>query len=98
MQSSMVRPFERSRKDILTRRANHRHILIVARIKPAPENPPRAFSIRRYAVRPTTAERAEPGRRGEPNASDRNRDARPMMRGRNGRRDSRLVAINQAGW
>jgi hypothetical protein len=37
MQSSMVRPFERSRKNILTRRANHRHIIIVARIKPAPE-------------------------------------------------------------
>jgi hypothetical protein len=43
MQSSMVRPFERSRKNILTRRANHRHIFIVARIEPAPENPPRAF-------------------------------------------------------
>jgi hypothetical protein len=43
MQSSMVRPFERSRKNILTRRANHRHIFIVARIRPAPENPPRAF-------------------------------------------------------
>jgi hypothetical protein len=43
MQSSMVRPFERSRKNILTRRANHRHIFIVATIKPAPENPPRAF-------------------------------------------------------
>src|SRR5450631_2810046 len=27
----------------LTRRANHRHIFIVARIKPAPENPLRAF-------------------------------------------------------
>jgi hypothetical protein len=40
MQSSMVRPFERSRKNI---RANHRHIFIVATIKPAPENPPRAF-------------------------------------------------------
>jgi hypothetical protein len=43
MQSSMVRPFERSRKNILTRRANHGHIFIVARIKPAPENPLRAF-------------------------------------------------------
>jgi hypothetical protein len=43
MQSSTVRPFERSRKNILTRRANHWHIFIVARIKPAPENPPRAF-------------------------------------------------------
>jgi hypothetical protein len=43
MQSSMVRPFERSRKNILTRRANHWHIFIVARIKPAPENPLRAF-------------------------------------------------------
>jgi hypothetical protein len=43
MQSTMVRPFERSRKDILTRRANHRHIFIVARTKLAPENPPRAF-------------------------------------------------------
>jgi hypothetical protein len=39
----MVRPFERSRKNILTRRANHRHIFIVARIRPAPENPLRAF-------------------------------------------------------
>jgi hypothetical protein len=29
----------------LTRRANHQHIFIVARIKPAPKNPPRAFSI-----------------------------------------------------
>jgi hypothetical protein len=29
----------------LTRRANHRHIFIVARIKPAPENPLRAFLI-----------------------------------------------------
>jgi hypothetical protein len=28
----------------LTRRVNHRHIFIVARIKPAPENPPRTFS------------------------------------------------------
>jgi len=27
----------------LTRRANHRHIFIVATIKPAPEHPPRAF-------------------------------------------------------
>jgi hypothetical protein len=27
----------------LNRRANHRHIFIVARIKPVPENPPRAF-------------------------------------------------------
>jgi hypothetical protein len=43
MQSSVVRPFERSRKNILTRRANRRHIFIVARIKPAPENPLRAF-------------------------------------------------------
>jgi hypothetical protein len=43
MQSSMVRPFERFRKNILTRRANHRRIFIVARTKPAPENPPRAF-------------------------------------------------------
>jgi hypothetical protein len=43
MQSSMVRPLERFRKNILTRRANHRHIFIVARIKPALENPPRAF-------------------------------------------------------
>jgi hypothetical protein len=43
MQSIMVLPFERSRKNILTRRANHWHIFIVARIKPAPENPPRAF-------------------------------------------------------
>jgi hypothetical protein len=43
MQSSMVRPLERFRKNILTRRANHRHIFIVAKIKPAPENPPRAF-------------------------------------------------------
>jgi hypothetical protein len=43
MQSSMIRPFERSRKNILTRRANHRHIFIVAIMKPAPENPPRAF-------------------------------------------------------
>jgi hypothetical protein len=34
MQSSMVRHFERSRKNILTRRANHRHIFIVARISP----------------------------------------------------------------
>jgi hypothetical protein len=32
-----------ARKNILTRRANHRHIFIVARNKPAPENPPRAF-------------------------------------------------------
>jgi len=62
MQSSRIRPFERSRKNILTRRANHRHIFIVARIKPAPENPPRAFWIRRSAVRQYTAERAEPGR------------------------------------
>jgi hypothetical protein len=29
----------------LTRRANHQHIFIVARIKPAPENPARAFLI-----------------------------------------------------
>jgi hypothetical protein len=43
MQSSMFRPFERSRKNILTRRANHRHFFIVARTKPPPENPPRAF-------------------------------------------------------
>jgi hypothetical protein len=43
MQSSMVRSFERSRKNILTHRANHRHIFIVARIEPAPENPLRAF-------------------------------------------------------
>jgi hypothetical protein len=43
MQSSMVRTLERSRKNILTRRANHRHIFIVATIEPAPENPPRAF-------------------------------------------------------
>jgi len=43
MQSSRVRPFERSRKNILTRLANHRHIFIVARIKPALENPARAF-------------------------------------------------------
>jgi hypothetical protein len=43
MQRCMVRSFERSRKNILTRRANHRHIFIVARIKPAPENPSRAF-------------------------------------------------------
>jgi hypothetical protein len=43
MQSSMVRPFERSQKNILTRWANHLHIFIVATIKPAPENPPRAF-------------------------------------------------------
>jgi hypothetical protein len=43
MQSSVVGPFERSRKNILTRRANHRHIFIAARIEPAPENPPRAF-------------------------------------------------------
>jgi hypothetical protein len=35
MQRCMVRPFERSRKNILTRRANHRHIFIVARIKQA---------------------------------------------------------------
>jgi hypothetical protein len=42
MQSNMVRPFERSRKTILTRRANHRHIFIVT-IRPAPENPLRAF-------------------------------------------------------
>jgi hypothetical protein len=32
-----------ARKNILTRRANHRHIFIVARIEPAPEDPPRAF-------------------------------------------------------
>jgi hypothetical protein len=32
-----------ARKNILTRRANHRHIFIVARIEPAPENPLRAF-------------------------------------------------------
>ena len=31
-------------KNILTRRANHRHIFIVARIKPAPENPLRALN------------------------------------------------------
>jgi hypothetical protein len=43
MQRIMVRPFERSRKNILTRRADHRHIFIVATIKPAPENPLRAF-------------------------------------------------------
>jgi hypothetical protein len=43
MQSSMVGPFERSRKNILTRRANRRHIFIVARIKPALEHPPRAL-------------------------------------------------------
>jgi hypothetical protein len=43
MQRCMVQPFERSRKNILTRRANHRHIFIVATIKPAPENPLRAF-------------------------------------------------------
>jgi hypothetical protein len=43
MQSSAVRPFERSRKSLLTRRANHWHIFIVAQIKPAPENPPRVF-------------------------------------------------------
>jgi hypothetical protein len=30
-------------KNILIRRANHLHIFIVARIQPAPENPPRAF-------------------------------------------------------
>src|SRR6185437_15892510 len=42
MQSSMVRPFERSCKTILTCRANHRHIFIVT-IRPAPENPLRAF-------------------------------------------------------
>jgi hypothetical protein len=65
--------FSRSRRHAisasnnLTRRANHRHIFIVARIKPAPENPPRAFCIRQYAVRQYTAERAEPGRRSKPN-------------------------------
>ncbi len=31
----------------LTRRANHRYVFIVARIRPAPENPPRAFCIHR---------------------------------------------------
>ena len=67
MQSSMVRPLERFRKNILTRRANHRHIFIVARIKPAPENPPRAFSIRQYAVKQDMPERAEPGRCSKPN-------------------------------
>jgi hypothetical protein len=40
-------PGDRSRdatpKETAQRRANHRHIFIVARIKPAPENPPRAF-------------------------------------------------------
>jgi hypothetical protein len=41
--------FSRSRRSAisatnnLTPRANHRHIFIVARIRPAPENPPRAF-------------------------------------------------------
>jgi hypothetical protein len=34
MQSSMVRPFERSRKNILTRRANHLHILSSQELSP----------------------------------------------------------------
>jgi glycyl-tRNA synthetase alpha subunit len=43
MQSSRRPPARTRFGQYLTRRANHRHIFIVARIKPAPENPLRAF-------------------------------------------------------
>jgi hypothetical protein len=35
--------FSNLRSNNLTRRANHWHIFIIVRIKPAPENPSRAF-------------------------------------------------------
>jgi hypothetical protein len=100
MQSSMVRPFERSRKNILTRRANHLHIFIVARIKPAPENPLLGFlnptircqAIHRRACRTWPPKRTElPDRR--PTSPTDGRPAKTMGKPN---RNRRFRAIAQA--
>ena len=97
---SRSRRYAISASNNLTRRANHRHIFIVARIKPAPENPPRAFSIRQYAVKQDMPERAEPGRCSKPNwltaRPTPSTDGRPAKTMGKPNRNRRFRAIAQA--
>jgi hypothetical protein len=51
----------------LTRRATHRYIFIITTIKPAPENPLRAFSIGQVAVGQYAAGHTGIGHRNELN-------------------------------